>query len=70
MLAAYNKVEQELVNEVAWLPIYQTSASRLRKSYVIGITPNALGGIPPQDWAKIYIAAHMMSWLDNGDNVT
>lgn len=56
--AAYNKVEQELVNEVAWLPIYQTSAFRLRKPDVKGITSNVLGGIPPQDWANIYIAAH------------
>ena len=57
-VAAYNKAEQELVNEVAWLPIYQTSTIRLLKSYVIGSKSNALGGIPPQDWAKIYIAAH------------
>jgi peptide/nickel transport system substrate-binding protein/oligopeptide transport system substrate-binding protein len=56
--AAYNKAEQELVNEVAWLPLYQAPNARLRKPYVIGITPNAIGEIPPGDWANIYIAAH------------
>ncbi|GAC1613725.1 MAG: ABC transporter substrate-binding protein [Ktedonobacteraceae bacterium] len=56
--AAYNKAEQELVNEVAWLPLYQAPTSRLRKPYVVGITPNAIGEIPPEDWANVYIATH------------
>ncbi|HYK84872.1 MAG TPA: peptide ABC transporter substrate-binding protein [Ktedonobacteraceae bacterium] len=57
-MAAYNKAEQELVNEVAWLSLYQAPTARLRKPYVIGITPNAIGEIPPEDWANVYIAAH------------
>ena len=57
-MAAYNKAEQELVNEVAWLSLYQAPTARLRKSYVIGITPNAIGEIPPEDWANVYIASH------------
>jgi peptide/nickel transport system substrate-binding protein/oligopeptide transport system substrate-binding protein len=56
--AAYNKAEQELVNEVAWLPLYQRPNIRLRKPYVIGIVNNAIGEIPPWDWANVYIAAH------------
>ncbi len=55
---AYNKAEQELVNEVAWLPLYQKPNMRLRKPYVKGIINNAIGEIPPGDWANIYIAAH------------
>lgn len=56
--AAYNKAEQELVNEVAWLPLYQRPNIRLRKSYVVGIVNNAIGEIPPWDWANVYISAH------------
>lgn len=56
--AAYNKIEQELVNEVAWLSMFQSPAARLRKAYVVGFTPNAQGSTPPQDWANIYITAH------------
>ena len=57
-MAAYNTAEQKLVNDVTWLSLYQTPAIRLRKPYVVGITPNAISEIPPQDWANIYIAAH------------
>ena len=57
-MAAYNTAEQKLVNDVTWLSLYQTPSIRLRKSYVIGITPNAISEIPPQDWANVYIAAH------------
>ncbi|MGI9057612.1 MAG: peptide ABC transporter substrate-binding protein [Ktedonobacteraceae bacterium] len=56
--AAYNKIEQELVNEVAWLSMFQSPTARLRKSYVVGFTPNAQGSTPPQDWGNIYITAH------------
>jgi hypothetical protein len=31
---------------------------RLRKPYVVGIIPNAIGEISPWDWANVYIAAH------------
>ena len=57
-LQMYNQAEQQLVNDVAWLPIYQESFSRLVKSYVIGRVFNAFGLVPPDDWAKVYIAAH------------
>src|SRR5258708_19450206 len=56
--AAYNQAEQKLVNDVAWLPLYQSPTARLRKPYVVGITPNAIGEIPPWAWANVYIAAH------------
>lgn len=56
--AAYNQAEQKLVNDVAWLPLYQRSNMRLRKPYVVGIIPNAIGEISPWDWANVYIAAH------------
>ncbi|MFL5666166.1 MAG: ABC transporter substrate-binding protein [Ktedonobacteraceae bacterium] len=55
---AYNKQEQQLVNDVAWLPLDQRLGTRLTKSYVIGIVNNAISQVPPDDWARIYIAAH------------
>ena len=54
---AYSQIEQQLINDVAWLPLYQRSGFRLRKSYVIGF-PKISGMVPPDDWANIYIAIH------------
>ena len=54
----YNQLEQKLVNDVAWLPIDQRLGTRLIKPYVIGIVYNAISQVAPDDWAKIYIAAH------------
>jgi peptide/nickel transport system substrate-binding protein/oligopeptide transport system substrate-binding protein len=57
-LQMYNTAEQQLVNDVAWLPMDQRIGNRLLKSYVIGRVFNAQGNVPPDDWANIYIAAH------------
>lgn len=57
-IQAYQRAEQQLVNDVAWLPIEQVSSLFLRKAYVTGIVDNGLGIIPPTDWAKIYILQH------------
>lgn len=53
--AAYAKGEQQLVNDVAWLPIAQVTATFLRSPYIVGMVDNAQGTIPPNDWAKIYV---------------
>lgn len=57
-LQAYQRAEQQLVNDVAWLPIEQVSNVFLRKPYVAGMVDNGLGLIPPNDWANIYILQH------------
>lgn len=57
-MQAYNDAEQTLVNEVAWLPIFQLARSRVLKSYVMGRTFNAGDSTPPFEWAKVYIANH------------
>ncbi len=57
-LQMYNTAEQQLVNDVAWLPMDQRIGNRLLKSYVIGRVFNAQGIVPPDDWANVYIAAH------------
>jgi peptide/nickel transport system substrate-binding protein/oligopeptide transport system substrate-binding protein len=54
----YNQAEQQLINDVAWLPIDQRFGTRLLKPYVIGRTFNAAAYVPPNDWANIYIAVH------------
>ncbi len=57
-LAAYQKAEQQLVNDVAWLPVEQVTQVYLLKPYVIGMANNAQGLIPPDDWAGIYVLQH------------
>ncbi len=57
-LQTYQRAEQQLVNDVAWLPVEQVCNVFLRKPYVAGIVDNALGIIPPNDWAEIYILQH------------
>ncbi len=57
-IQSYDTAEQELVNAVAWLPLYQDTQLTLVKSYVQGLVFNALGITPPTDWANIYIAQH------------
>ncbi|GCE23711.1 ABC transporter substrate-binding protein [Dictyobacter kobayashii] len=57
-LKAYNKIEQQLVNDVAWLPIYQRPDFRLIKSYVIGMKFSSASIIAPDDWGNVYIAQH------------
>jgi len=57
-LQAYNTIEQQLVNYVAWMPMEQQVTNILIKPYVQGFALNAEGFIPPDDWGNIYIAAH------------
>lgn len=57
-LTMYNTAEQQLVNDVAWLPMYQANASAVLKSYVQGFSFNASGLIPPFNWADVYITNH------------
>ena len=52
------RAEQQLVNDVAWLPVNQVTLSQVVKPYVKGLVFNPQGFIPPDDWRKVYIAAH------------
>jgi peptide/nickel transport system substrate-binding protein/oligopeptide transport system substrate-binding protein len=54
----YNQAEQQLVNDVAWLPMEQVQVAQALKPYVKGMVFNAQLLIPPNDWANIFIAAH------------
>src|SRR6266566_8770221 len=57
-LQMYNQAEQQLVNDVAWMSIFQQSTPRLVKTYVIGRTFNASDVVLPDAWTSVYIAAH------------
>jgi peptide/nickel transport system substrate-binding protein/oligopeptide transport system substrate-binding protein len=57
-LQAYMQAEQQLINDVAWLPVEQVAVSQVLKPYVKGIVFNPQLLIPPDDWGSIYIASH------------
>jgi oligopeptide transport system substrate-binding protein len=57
-LSMYDDAEQKLITDVAWLPTYQQSTSRVLKSYVQGYSYNAGDLIPPFAWANVYINNH------------
>ncbi len=52
----YNAIEQQLVNDVAWIPMEQQVAAGLRKPCVRGFHQTAMGIMPPDDWAYAYIS--------------
>lgn len=57
-MSMYNDAEQQIVNDVGWLPLYQLARSRMLKSYVQGRTFNAADNFPPDSWANQYITSH------------
>jgi peptide/nickel transport system substrate-binding protein/oligopeptide transport system substrate-binding protein len=52
----YQAIEQQLVNDVAWIPMEQQLAVGLLKPCVKGFRRTAMGLMPPDDWADIYIS--------------
>ena len=56
--SSYNTAEQQLANDVAWLPLYQSSGVEVIKPYLHGWSDNAQQIIPPDYWANIYITVH------------
>jgi oligopeptide transport system substrate-binding protein len=57
-MQAYNQAEQQLVNDVAWLPMEQVAINQVLKAYVRGVVFNPQLLIPPNDWGSIFIATH------------
>src|SRR5207245_11457724 len=55
-LQAYNRLEQELVNDVTWLSIYQRPNIYVLKTYVVGFKRNAQATIRADAWGNTYIA--------------
>ncbi|GAC1465027.1 MAG: ABC transporter substrate-binding protein [Ktedonobacteraceae bacterium] len=52
----YNTLEQQLVNDVAWIPEFQQEAQGLLKPCVVGTQPSANGHTYPTAWANVYIS--------------
>jgi peptide/nickel transport system substrate-binding protein/oligopeptide transport system substrate-binding protein len=57
-LQQYNQAQQQLVNDVAWLPMEQVTVPEVLKPYVLGLTFNPQDLVPPNDWGNIFIASH------------
>ncbi len=55
-LQRYQQAEQQLVNDVAWLPVAQQVASYVQKPCVQGITDTPYGVTPPDDWGRVFIS--------------
>ncbi|GHO80932.1 peptide ABC transporter substrate-binding protein [Ktedonobacter sp. SOSP1-85] len=53
-ISQYNQIEQQMVDDVAWMPVDQRTLSYVLKPCVQGIVDNAQDQIPPKDWLKIY----------------
>ena len=54
-LQAYMQAEQQLVNDVAWLPMEQVTIKLLAQTLPVGVGENPQVLItPPNDWGSIY----------------
>jgi ABC-type oligopeptide transport system substrate-binding subunit len=54
-LKLYNEAEQQLVNDIAWAPLFQAKNHSLVNPKLHGYVLTALGATGPDDWADIYI---------------
>ncbi|HLQ30258.1 MAG TPA: peptide ABC transporter substrate-binding protein [Ktedonobacteraceae bacterium] len=57
-IQAYENAEQQLINDVAWLPIEQITSTFVLKPYVQGLVFNPQDLTPPNDWGAVFIQAH------------
>jgi oligopeptide transport system substrate-binding protein len=57
-MSMYNQIEQQLVNDVAWIPYTQPKGIWRIKTYIQGFTPSALDLLSDQDWANVVVLAH------------
>ncbi len=54
----YNEAEQQLVDDVAWLPYAQPLGIWRLRTYIQGYNPSALNLMSDQDWANVFVLAH------------
>ena len=54
----YNTLEQQLINDVAWIPEFQQAAQGLRKPCVVGVQESANGHAYPTAWSSVYISTN------------
>jgi peptide/nickel transport system substrate-binding protein/oligopeptide transport system substrate-binding protein len=53
-MQTYKQAEQQLVNDVAWIPMEQFTSTFLRTPYIVGMPDTPSGIIPPDSWSNIY----------------
>ncbi len=51
----YNQAEEQIVDDVGWISIFQGKVQLLQNPKFVGNVYNALDIIPPDDWGNIYI---------------
>jgi peptide/nickel transport system substrate-binding protein/oligopeptide transport system substrate-binding protein len=54
----YNQAEQLLVDQGAWIPVYQGKTAYTLASYVHNFAYNSLQEIPPSSWETMFLTAH------------
>ncbi len=54
----YNQAEQEVVDQVAWIPYEQPKLYWRQRSYVHGFGFNSIGLMVDVNWPKVYISQH------------
>src|SRR5262249_40312966 len=57
-MSLYNQAEQQLVNNVAWIPYVQPKGIWRIKSYIQGYNPSSLNILSDLDWANVVVLAH------------
>lgn len=57
-MSLYNRIEQQLVDDVAWIPLTQPKGIWRIKSYIQGFNPSALDLLSDLDWANVVVLAH------------
>lgn len=57
-MQTYHHIEQQILDQVGWLTLYQRPNMLLLKLYVQGVTFLPTGLLPPNSWARVYIAEH------------
>jgi oligopeptide transport system substrate-binding protein len=57
-IQSYDTAELQLLNDAAWIPIYQFQTNFMLRSYVANWQTNAVSLSPPDGWSNTYIAAH------------
>ena len=57
-MAEYNQAEQQVINEVAWIPYAQGKGYWRLRPWVRGFGLNSLLGFPDVNWPNVYIVQH------------
>lgn len=52
----YAEAEQRLINDVAWIPLFQSVKSTVVKPCLQGWGNSPLEHLPPDDWSKVYLS--------------